>query len=270
MLCNYLKTALRFLKKNRVFAIINAFGLSIALSVSFVILLFVINEFSYNRFNKNIKQIYRVVNFYRDFGITQSGTPYILASALMENFPLVERAVNVRYCRDFKLKSGDEYIDIRSAMTTGPDIFDIFTIPIVMGSSKAHLLENLNSLVISEDLAQKFFPGENPVGKEITGMINNEEHPFIITGVFKNIPVNSTLKAQCFINSKWSLDPVNKTFGINNAGESWTHDFWITWILLTKGSDPDALEAQFESFEKKYISEEPHNLYSLQNYRMFI
>jgi len=95
-------------------------------------------------------------------------------------------------------------------------------------------------------------------------MVNIEEHSFIITGVFENIPVNSTLRAQCFINSKWSLDPINKTFGITNADESWTHDFWTTWILLTKGSDANDLEAQFESFEKKYISEQPRNHYSLQ------
>jgi putative ABC transport system permease protein len=259
MLSNYLKTALRFLYKNKVFAIINGFGLSIAMATSFIILLFVINEFSYNRFNKNHNRIYRVVNFYKDFGTTQAGTPYILASALKEDFPQIEEAIRVWYCREFKLKVGDEFIEVRGAMTADSQIFDIFTLPLIMGSSNERLLEDLNSLVVSRDIAQKFFPNENPVGKEIMGMVNNEEHFFIISAVFENIPVNSTLRAQCFINSKWSLDPINKVFGITNADESWTHDFWTTWILLTKGSDTNELEDQLESFEKKYISEQPHS-----------
>ena len=263
MLRNYFKTALRFLYKNKVFAVINGLGLSIAMATSFIILLFVINEFSYNRFNKNNKRIYRVVNFYTDFGTTQAGTPYVLASALKEDFPQIERAIRVRPC-SFKLMARNEYIAIYPVMTADSEIFDIFTFPLIMGASNEHLLDDLNSLVLSKDLAQKLFPDENPVGEEIMGMVNSEEHSFIITGVFEDIPVNSTLRAQCFINSKWSLDPINKSFGITNADESWTHDFWFTWILLTKGSDANDLEAQYESFEKKYISEQPHNHYSLQ------
>jgi putative ABC transport system permease protein len=252
------------LYKNKIFAIINGFGLSISMATSFIILLFVINEFSYNRFNKNHKRIYRVVNFYKDFGTTQAGTPYVLAWALKEDFPQVERAIRVKPFGEVKLKARDEYIPIYRTMTADPEIFDIFTFPLIMGSSNEHLLEDLNSLVISRDIAQKFFPDENPVGKEIMGMVNNEEHSFMITGVFENIPVNSTLRVQCFINSKWSLDPINKSFGITNADESWQHDFWTTWILLTKGSDAKDLETQFESFEKKYIGDQPHNHYSLQ------
>jgi len=153
MLSNYLRTALRFLYKNKVFAIINGFGLSIAMATSFIILLFVINEFSYNRFNKNNKRIYRVVNFYKDFGNTQSGTPYVLASVLKVDFPQVEQAIRVRYCGEFKLKVRDVYIAIDPAMTADSEIFDIFTLPLIMGSSNEHLLEDLNSLVFSKDLA---------------------------------------------------------------------------------------------------------------------
>jgi putative ABC transport system permease protein len=259
-----LKTALRFLNENRVFAVINALGLSLALAASFIILLYVINEFSYNRFNKNSQRIYRVINYYKDFDITQSGTPYVLASTLKQDFPQIEKATKTRYFRGFKLKVKDEFISIYDAIATDSETFDIFTLPLIMGSSNGHLLDNQNSIVISRDLAEKLFQRENPVGKEIIGMVENEEHSFVITGVFENIPVNSTLRAQCFVNSKWTLDPINKTFGSINADENWTFDFWITWILLSKSSDANALEKQFSAFETKYISEEPHNHYSLQ------
>lgn len=264
MIRNNLKIALRFLKEHKVFSVINAVGLSIALSASFVILLFVINEFSYNGFNENSKRIYRVLNYKEDFNTTRSGTPYILASKLKEDFSHIDKAINLRYFRGFKLKYKDDFINIGGAMATNSEVFDMFTLPLISGASNKHLLEDQNSLVLSRDLAEKFFPGENPTGKEIVGMANNEEHTFIITGVFENIPVNSTLRAKCFVNSQWTLEPINKAFKITNAEESWTHDFWITWILLSKGSDANSLENQFKSFEIKYISEKPQNHYSLQ------
>jgi putative ABC transport system permease protein len=264
MISNNFKTAIRFFSKNKIFAGINAIGLSIALAVSFIIMLYVINEFSYDRFNKNCKRIYRVINYYDDSKWTMSGTPYVLAPTLKEDFPQVEKAIRLRYFGGFKLKLRDEFIDIHYVMATDPEIFDIFTFPLVKGSSNKHLLENQNSLVISRDLAEKLFPGENPVGKEIAGIANNEEHPFFITGVFENIPVNSTINTQCFVNSKWSLDPINKSFGGTNADVNWKFDFWITWVLLSKSSDANSLEKQFQSFETKYIGEKPHNHYLLQ------
>ncbi len=76
MIKNYLKTALRFLKHNKIFAGINVMGLSIALAASFIILLYVINELSYNHCHKNRKNVYRVLNYYKDFKQTMAGTPY--------------------------------------------------------------------------------------------------------------------------------------------------------------------------------------------------
>ena len=96
MLKNYLKSAIRFIRHNKVFAGINLLGLSIALAASFIILLFVINELSYDRYHKNSKQVYRVLNYYVDFKNTMSGTPYVLATALKDEFPQVEKAVRVK------------------------------------------------------------------------------------------------------------------------------------------------------------------------------
>jgi putative ABC transport system permease protein len=264
MLKNYLKTALRFLKHNKVFAGINVMGLSIALAASFIILLYVINELSYNYCHKNRKSVYRVLNYYKDFNQIMAGTPYVLASALKDEFPQVIKAANTRPLA-FQLKLKDEIITVRPAMAAESDIFDIFTIPITSGSTGGNLLDEMNSLVLSRELAERLFPGENPVGKEIIGLANNKETLFIVKGVFEDIPVNSTFRAQCFINSRWTLDPINESFKVTNADVNWTFDFWNTWILLAKGTDPDEFEKQFRAFEKKNISEDPHNNYSLQN-----
>jgi putative ABC transport system permease protein len=265
MFKNYLKTALRFLKQNKVFAGINAMGLSIALAASFIILLFVINELSYNQCHKNRKQVYRVLNYYVDFKTTQSGTPYVLASALKEEFPQVEKAVNARYLRGFKLKLGDELINVFDAVATSSEVFDIFTIPLIEGSSGPGLLAEQNSIVLSRELAEEFFHGQNATGKEIVGIVNNKEQAFTVKGVFEDIPINSTFRAKCFVNSKWTIDDINKSFNITNTAVDWDKDFWITWVLLSKDTNPKELQKQFHAFEIKHLGEKPSKNYSLQN-----
>jgi putative ABC transport system permease protein len=265
MIKNYLKTALRFLKHNKVFAAINMMSLSIALAASFIILLFVINELSYDRFNKNRKYVFRVNNYYKDFKRSMAGTPYILAKALKEQFPQIENAATTRYLRGFSLKLKEETIIVPDAMATSSEIFNIFTINLITGSSTEKILDDLNSIVLSRELAEKLFPGEDPVGKEIIGYINNEEQMLVVKGVFEDLPVNTTFPAKCLLNGKWTTYPINKAFNISDAETNWTMDFWNTWIKLGKGSNPDSLEKQFRAFEKKNISEDPHNQYSLQN-----
>ncbi len=265
MIKNYLRSASRFIRNNKLFAVINLVGLSIALAASFIILLYVINELSYDHCHLNRKRVYRVLNYYVDFKGTQSGTPYILATALKEDFPQVEKAVRVRYMRGFRLKYNDEIITVNDAIGTDSEIFDIFTLPLIAGSPDKDLLDDMNSIVMSRDLAEKIFPDQNPVGQEIEGIVNDTDQIFIVKAVFENIPSNSTLRTQCFINSKWTLDPINKTFGITNADVSWTHDFWITWILISKNTLPETIENRFRDFEVKHISENPPYNYSLQN-----
>ncbi|MCX6255885.1 MAG: ABC transporter permease [Bacteroidia bacterium] len=265
MLKNYLKSALRFIKHNKVFAGINLMGLSIALAASFIMLLFVINELSYDWCHKNSKRVYRVLNYYVDFKKTMSGTPYVLATVLKDEFPQVEKAVRVKYVRGFKLKFKEEFIAVNDAIATDSDIFDIFTLPLINGSSDKNLIEDQNSIVLSRVLAEKVFPGQNPVGQEIVGVVNNAEKVFMVRGVFEDLPENSTFRTQCLLNSKWTLEPINKTFGITNADVDWTMNFWITWVLLSKDCNVKTLENQFRAFEVKNISEKPPFQYSFQN-----
>ena len=260
MFKNYIKSALRFLNHNRAFAVINLIGLSIALAVSFLILIYVINELSYDHFNKNRDRVFKLINYYVDSKQKFSGTPYILATALKTDFPQVEKAVRIRSMRGFKLKLKEEFITVDGVIATDSDIFGIFTLPLTDGAEYKNLLDDQNSIVLSRNLAEKFFPGQNPIGKEISGMANNAEHIFVVRGVFENIPENSTLRANCFVNSRWTLDPINKTMEVD-----WSEDFWNTWVLLSKDCDVKALENQFRAFEIKHIGEKPPNQYSLQN-----
>ncbi|HLP72228.1 MAG TPA: ABC transporter permease, partial [Bacteroidales bacterium] len=262
MIKNYLKSALRFIKHNKAFAGINLAGLSIALAAAFIILLYVINELSFDTCHKNRHDIYRVLNYYSEFKQTMAGTPFVLASTLKNDFPQVKAATNTRSAM-IKLKIGEEDVTIRAIASTS-DIFSIFTIPVTQGM-RDNILDDPNSIVISREMAEKYFPGNDPVGKEVSGSVNNIETVFIISGVFENLPANSTFRADCLVNNRLTLDPINKSFKVTNADVNWTFDFWNTWILLTEGASPSEIEKQFEDFTKRHISEKPMNSYSLQN-----
>jgi putative ABC transport system permease protein len=256
---------MRFYKYNQIFTGINLIGLSIALSISFIILLFVINELSYDHCHKNRKRIFRVLNHYTEFNKTDSQTPYILATALKEEFSQIEKSIRVSSMHGFKLKLKDEYINISDAIATDSEVFDIFTLPLIAGVSNHNLLEDKNSLVLSRQLATTLFPNQDPLGKEIMGLINNKENVFIVKGVFENIPENSTFISQCFVNSSWTVTDINNSGNKINTEKNWRRNFWSTWVLLSKDCNAKSLEHQFRAFEIKNISEKPDNQYSLQN-----
>jgi putative ABC transport system permease protein len=259
MLKNYLQSAFRFYKYNKIFTVINLIGLSIALSISFIIVLFVINELSYDHSHKNRERIFRVLNYITVFKYFDTQTPLILAPALKEEFSQIEKAIRVIGLYDFKLKVKDEFIDISNVIATDSEVFDIFTLPLVPGGSNQKLLDDQNSLVLSQKLAAKLFKDQNPVGKEIMGIVHNQKCIFTVKGVFENLPENSTFRAQCFVNIKWAVNDSNK------YERTWRRNYWNTWILLSKDCNAKSLEKQFGAFEKKNLGQNPDNHYSLQN-----
>jgi putative ABC transport system permease protein len=265
MLRNFFNTAFRFLRRNKVFAAINLFGLSIALAVSFIILLFVINELSYNSTFKNGSRIFRLNTSYIDVKKTMSGTPFVLASTLKKEFPQVERAANASFVI-VAIKVNDQYVGIPQALGTTSDIFDIFSIPLVGDLSHDHMLDDMNSIVISGTQAKKLFPGIDPVGKEVQVAINGQEKTFTISGVFRDLPSNSTFRAQCFVNGKYTLDRINSSFNSTDAETNWDRDFWTTWVLLSKDSKAGDFSMLFSSFEKKFLGEKPAKNFLLQKF----
>jgi putative ABC transport system permease protein len=194
-------------------------------------------------------------------------TPYFLANSLKAEFPQIENSIKTFKMWGFKLKIKDEYIDVTDAISTDSEIFDIFTIPLINRSSDKGLLENQNSIVISRELSEKIFPGQDPVGHEIVAQVLNIEYIFIVEGVFENIPFNSTLKAQCFINHVWTQGYLRRTLGFGNFNKDWSLNIYETWILLSKECNPKMFNKTITSFEKKYLGIHSQYHYSLQSLR---
>ena len=263
MLKNYFVTALRFLKKNKLFAGINLFGLSIALAVSFIIILYVINELSYDHCHKNRKRVFRVLNFYPDTKSNGSLTPYVLGSEFKKNFPQIEKVIRIMPIPLTFITGNDSIVE--TSISTDPDIFDIFTLFLIEGSLNSDLLEDKNSIVISRELSVKLFGIPNGLGKEILAATINGEQLFTVKGVFENIPENSTFKASCLINNQWSVDYVKKKIYLTNVETSWTQDLWFTWVLLSQKCDIESLTKQINSFTSEKFKGRPASIYSFQN-----
>jgi putative ABC transport system permease protein len=265
MFKNYFKSALRFWKHNKVFASINAMSLSIALAVTFIITLYVVNEYSYDRCHANFKRIFRVLNYYVDYKKSWTETPYVLASALKAEYPQVEKSISVRSVSGLRIKVEDEDFIVSDAVLTNSEVFDIFTLPIVKKVQQGDLLEDKNSIVISQELARKIFPGKDPIGKGITIRLSDGDRLFLVKGVFRDIPLNSTFKAQCLISNKVFIEEFNKAYNVTDIDKNWTINSVVTWVLLSKNSNAKELEKQFQTFELKNLGQNSHYHYLLQN-----
>lgn len=265
MLRNYLKTAIRNLRNNITFTLINTIGLSIALAASFIIVLFVINQLSFNRTHKNKSSVYKVINHYVNFKVNRDRTPYILGETMKEVIPQVSKASNVRHVRSFEIQVHDQSINMQRVMGCQSDIFDIFTIPIVHGYNNGELLTDKQSICISESTANKIFGTNNAIGKEILAYVDKVEHTFTVKAVFKDLPKNSTFRPNCLINGLHNIPSYNKHFDIDNGDTNWEYDFATTWVKLKNGSQHEEVEKQLKSFESSYLQNKKEHSYSLQN-----
>jgi len=265
MFKNYLKSVFSFWKHNKVFASINALSLSIALAVTFIIMLYVVNEYSYDRCHTNFKRIFKVLNYYVDYKKSYTETPYVLASALKAEYPQVEKSICVKSASNIRIKVEDEFFIVSDAIFTDSEVFDIFTLPIVQKGQQGDLLEDKNSIIISQELAGKIFPGQDPIGKRITISSLDEDLHFFVKAIFRDIPLNSTFKAQCLFSSKLIIENLNKAYNVTNSDKDWTNNSFVTWILLSKNSDAKELEEQFQAFELKNLGQNSHYHYLLQN-----
>lgn len=265
MLINYFKSALRFFQHNKVFVGINLTCLSLGMAASFIILIFVINELRYNHFNTKIRRVFRVIDYNANIKKTISGTPFILAKSLKENFPQIEHVTTMVNVRDFTIKINGEFTKVPDVVAADSEVFKIFTLPLIAGTSDNSFLDAQNSIVLSRSLADKIFPGQNPIGQEISAKAKDEENVFTVSGVFEDIPKNSTLRAQCLISNKWAIGYFKKALGFIDINEGWSSTFWNTWILLSKNCRPESIQNQLKAFEVKYLGGKSNFHYSLQN-----
>ncbi|OOG77874.1 ABC transporter permease [Algoriphagus sp. A40] len=189
---NYLKTSFRNLLRQRGYTLINVLGLTSGIAVSIFILLWILDEVSYDRFLSKSDRIYSVMvnSTLPDRSIsTHPVPPARLKDVLLDEIPEIETATRYSFETAMLVKNQTEGFN-ETGIFADSAFFEVFSFPFSIGSSENHARE-LNSIVISEALAEKLFPGENPMGKTLS---LNQNLELTVGGVFENVPENSSLQ----------------------------------------------------------------------------
>lgn len=244
MFKNYFKTAWRNLLKNRTFSIINIAGLAIGLSCFLLITMYVLDELSYDKFNKKADRIYRI-----DSDIVFGGTALKLAVAsdplgatLKKDYPEVEEFVRFYNSSGSKLiKKGNEWINENAVAHADSTLFNVFTLPAVAGDTKTALNEP-NTVVITASTAKKYFGTTNAVGKTLE--TNDRDNTvYKVTAVIEDIPKNSHFNFDFF----FSMDNVEYGFG------NYLSQNFQTYVLLRKVTDYKKFDKIFEQVIQRYV-----------------
>jgi putative ABC transport system permease protein len=247
MITNYLKIAWRSLKGNKIYSFINIFGLAVGMACCIVIMLFVQDELSFDRFNKNSHRIYRITMKRTLQGGQEfhSSVSYgVMGPNLVNDFPEVVSAVRIIMYRWFVIEYGDKRLTT-DPVFADPSILDIFTFPLIRGD-KNTALKDPTSVVISQDLAEKLFGDEDPMGKVITNYSIDSKYDLIVTGILKNIPYNSHFRFD-FLTSIEHLKSRSEEKDSRLTGH--------TYLLLDNNADPRKLEEKLPDFALKYLGE---------------
>ncbi|HEX8278577.1 MAG TPA: ABC transporter permease, partial [Segetibacter sp.] len=249
MIKNYLKIAIRNLWKNKAFSAINVFGLAIGMGTCLLITLYVLDELSFDKFNKKSERIYRADVDLKFGGAEQKFAVNCapLAFTMVKDYPQIENAVRFRNYGPSVVKKGSQNIQEQNIIYTDSTLFDVFTIPMLAGDPKKALTEP-NSVVISESIAEKYFGKTNAVGKQL---LFDNKNLYSITGVIKDIPENSHFNFDFFISL--ASDPLSRE-------DNWLSYNFNTYLLLRPGIDPKIIQAKFAEIIKKYMWPQAENI----------
>ena len=242
MIRSYLKIALRTLLKNKGFTFINILGLALGLATCLLIIFFVVDELSYDRYNTKYDRIYRVNTDLKYNGTTTlyAITALPVAAAMVKEFPEVEQSARIAQAVNIRFKKGDEIVrEDGATFYCDPGIFDIFTLQMIQGDPKTALTEP-NSIVITESIAKKYFNRTNVIGQTLFLVTDSSTHK--ITGVIHDMPSQSHFRANFFL----ALGPTRN--------DNWNSFSCNTYILLKPGADHKQLEAKFDALLKRHLN----------------
>ena len=216
MLKNYLKIVLRNIKRHKGYSFINITGLALGMACCLLITIWVLDELSYDKFHENAASLYRVEEN-QDYSGRQfhvNLTPHPLAPPLKDEIPEIIDATRYVWAGGLLFRYGDKVFFEDNIRAVDPSFFQMFTFPLLKGG-KNTALNSPYSLVLSEDIAEKYFGEEDPLGKVIS--INNQDD-FTVTGIMKNVPHNSYLQFDIIIPYELlrKTGKTNEEFGSNS------------------------------------------------------
>ncbi len=245
MILNYLKLAFRNLFKQKGYSLINIVGLALGLSCSLFIFIWVFDEVSTNRFHENIDQIYRVEQdqMYNGEPYHVNVTPYPSGEGWKNETPEIEEAVRIAGTGTHLFEIGDKAFYENVVHAVDSSFFQVFTFPLKSGDGKTALTEPL-SIVLSKEMAEKYFGDEDPMGQLIE--VDNE-HQFKITGVMEKIPTNSDVQFSFLV-------PFDFLRTTGQYQESWSSNSIVTFVMLANNVDPGPVGKKITDIKNEHVS----------------
>ncbi|MDB5229872.1 MAG: FtsX-like permease family protein [Chitinophagaceae bacterium] len=264
MLTNYLKIAWRNLMKNKIFSFINIFGLTVGLTCCMLISLYLKYETSYDTHHKDVSRLYQLGTIFIKSGQKEdksANTPAPMAEGLKNEFPEIEQSTRILglfgedktlFQRDMGKGEKKSFYESKGYVTE-PTFFKLFNYDFIEGNATTALHEP-NSIVISQEIAQKLFDKESALNQRIHISSNtNGDRDYLISGVFKPSVTPSHLPARFFMSIKGGdMEGYIKNHGNDFA----SNNMFYTYLKLRPDADAKKLEAKFPSFMKKYAAED--------------
>ncbi len=251
MFRHYSLTSIRHIHRQKGFSLLNILGLILGFTFAILILLYVQFELSFDHYHTEADRIYRIASEFPashthggKTSMTRTVAP--LGPALVNEFPEVESAVRFFRSLNVLMVHNEESFLEKEVYFADPQVFDIFSLPLVLGNAQA-AFEVPHSIVLSQRAAAKYFGSENPLGKIVR---YRDELDLKVTGVFRNMPKNSHFIMDFIIPFETfaSQAEIDLT--------RWRSNFCATYILVAEGTHPQDLENKFPGVFRKYASSE--------------
>jgi putative ABC transport system permease protein len=255
MFKNYFKTAWRNLNMNKFISFINLFGLTVGLSCCLLIAIYILNELSYDRYNKNADNIYRIE---RTFLNAETGALSLelgavappFAPLLQNDFKDIKEVTSILPAGTSAIKYGENIFNQDNVFFADENLFNVFDFKITKGNPAVALRDPFSAM-LTEETAKKYFGNDNPMNKIIR--LNNQ-YDFKVTGIYKALPANSHWHPDVMISFNTLKD--SAIYGENNLMTNWGNNSFYTYLLLPEHFNPKKLETQFPAFQNRHIPAE--------------
>lgn len=250
MFANYLKITLRNLARQKLYALINVFGLAVGIMFCAFIFLYVRDELTFDRFHKNGDRIVRInaVSFAPD-GRVESAMPWQplpLAEALRADIPEVQQTT--RLIQQLQVLRNGDVADEETILYVDPSFFDIFTFPLKSGDAET-ALDNLNSIVLSERAAREYFGDVDPVGRTMQIRFDDDYEDVLVAGVAEQPPANSSI----WFDFLMPFDVLPARFEwIRNRTDNWRSSSFFVYALLDENASIADVQSKLPAFHGKY------------------
>lgn len=246
---NYLRIAVRTMRKHKAYAFINISGLAIGLACCFLIFLYVADEFSYDRYHAHADRIVRIAEDLRTESelLHQATSAPAMGPAFVRDFPEVLAMVRLDQANYLLEYKGQQFQEDHLFFADST-VFDIFSFDVLRGDPQTALVAP-HSIVLTESAAQKYFdPGEDPIGRVLTD-VEGDRQTFTVTGVMADVPQNSHFTFDGLISM------TTRSSARSDFDDIWFWNGFYTYLLLPEGYDKADLEAKVPAFIERHIGE---------------